>query len=104
MKRADYEASAQAFRDMLVNEAAKPEHERQFPEDEAAWVRVPAVAICHTLTPRKCPSYDKKFKVNVGENADGVYRIVCGNCQKPISDLTAVFEDARVPLPTGGVK
>lgn len=99
MKKADYERRAARFRGELAEQAARPRGEQQFPEDVSAWPSVAVVAECRTPG---CPVAGRRFEVELHENADGIYRAVCGRCGQPHTHLVPQYDDGPGdPLPTG---
>lgn len=86
MKRSEYEAQAETFRALLSTEAEKPREEQNFPM-AGEWLSVPAHATCATPN---CVNYGVTFPCVVHENADGIYRVICGQCSQnitPVLDL-----------------
>lgn len=90
MKRSEYEPKAKAFRAWLMAEGEKPLHERQWPEDPADWLSVPGHATCATPN---CVAYGIQNPVRFHENADGMYRAVCGECSEPATCTLDLEED-----------
>lgn len=89
MKRSEYEAAAEQWRSFLNAEAEKPKAEQSFPEDPAEWLSVMAYATCATPN---CVNYGQTFHVKLDENADGVYRVMCGQCGQSITPVLDLEE------------
>lgn len=89
MKRSEYEPKAAEFRTMLMAEAAKPSDQQVWPDPEE-WLSIEGVSTCTTPT---CAVFGVPFPVVLHENADGVYRGMCGECQQPITPVPIFEED-----------
>jgi hypothetical protein len=90
MKRSEYLKRSREFRSYLQAEAAKPEGERRFPTRPEDWFSVEAILTCTTPT---CVVRGQGFSREIKENADGVYRAVCGRCHTPITDINLQLEE-----------
>lgn len=90
MKRSEYEAAAEEWRAFLNAEAEKPKDEQAFPDDPAEWLSVMAHATCATPT---CVNYGQTFHVELHENADGIYRVMCGQCGEAITPILDLEDD-----------
>lgn len=88
MKRTEYETKAVAFRALLEEISQKPLEEREWPEI-GEWLSVPGTSTCTTPT---CVVFGQAFPVLLHENADGVFRGVCGQCHESITPVPT-FED-----------
>ncbi|MEU2434031.1 hypothetical protein ABZ611_31870 [Streptomyces sp. NPDC007861] len=82
MKRSEYEALAVPFRERLL--------EGDWPDDPDQWLKVEAVVRCTTPT---CAAFDVADPVTLHENADGVYRVVCGKCCQATTSIKLKLED-----------
>ncbi|MFM9556211.1 hypothetical protein [Streptomyces caniscabiei] len=82
MKRSEYEALAAPFRERLLA--------GDWPDTSDEWLRVEATSRCTTFD---CPRYAVATPVTVYENADGVYRVVCGKCSQNTTDIELKLED-----------
>src|SRR3546814_12280046 len=89
-RSSEYETKATKFRARLVSEAQKPETDRVWP-DISEWLSVPGVALCTTPA---CVVRGQHFPVTLYENADGVFRGVCGKCNQPTTVIPALEEDS----------
>ena len=83
MKRAEYEAKATAFRALLNEIASRPQNEQDWP-DFPDWLSVPGTSTCTTPT---CVVFGQPFRVTLHENADGIFRGMCGQCGNPITPV-----------------
>lgn len=88
MKRSEYEPKAEAFRALLMAEGEKPRDQQVWPEYED-WLSIPGTSTCTTPT---CPAFDVADPVVLHENADGVFRGMCGQCGNQITPVPT-FED-----------
>lgn len=86
MLYSEYQALAEAFRQQLQN--------GDFPEDPDDWLSLEATVTCRTPG---CPVQDAPRTARVYEQADGVYRVVCGGCSR-IPEVVATFDDGPVTL------
>jgi hypothetical protein len=80
MKRSEYEIQAPAFRESLLAQASKPQSEQKWPPVDE-WLTVEGTSTCTTPN---CVAVGVAFPVTLHENADGVFRGQCGNCNQPI--------------------
>lgn len=87
----NYTQRAREFRRLLAEEAEKPMEERNFPGD-SEWVGLKAISMCETPG---CASEGLEFEVNLYENSDGVYRILCGLCGNCVDNVTPLFSNGR---------
>lgn len=90
MKRAEYETKAVAFRALLEEISQRPVDQREWPEIHE-WLSIPGTSTC-TTPPSECSVSGQTFPVLLHENADGVFRGVCGTCNNPITPVPT-FED-----------
>lgn len=88
MKRSEYEVKAQAFRALLGAEAAKPQNEQNWPEYDE-WLAVPGTNTCTTPN---CVVFGREFPVLLHENADGIFRGMCGQCGTETTPVP-IFEE-----------
>ena len=89
MKRSEYEALAVPFRAMLMAEGQKPQAEQRWPEI-SEWLSIPGTSTCTTPT---CRVFGVSFPGTLHENADGVFRGICGQCNQPITPVPVFEED-----------
>lgn len=82
----DYDTQAAAFRAQLLAGA--------IPDDPAAWLHAPAELTCQTAD---CQAQGVTVAWSLAENADGLYRALCGWCQRPTA-VVLVFTDGRRPV------
>ncbi|MET9350170.1 hypothetical protein [Streptomyces termitum] len=80
MKRSEYEALALEFRVRLAA--------GDFPEGDE-WLSVPGTSTCTTPN---CHAFGVTCAVRFHENADGVYRGICGPCGQP-TEVKLTLED-----------
>lgn len=73
---------------MLIAEAQKPMGTQEWPELDQ-WLSIEGISTCTTPS---CVVRGVPFPVVLHENADGVFRGQCGECQQPIIPVP-VFEE-----------
>ena len=52
--------------------------------DTDRWPSTTAVATCRTTG---CPAKDVPVTAVIAENVDGAYRVECGPCRQPVTDI-----------------
>lgn len=102
MTKDEYWAFANGFRSRMLAEIEKPENEQCLPDPDE-WPSLDVLVTCHTPG---CPVEGMTTWANVSEPIDGVYRVICGRCQKTVTDIDPMLEDdedfrLNVRLPNG---
>jgi hypothetical protein len=90
VKRSEYEAMAEEFRAAMLAESEKPRDEQVWPNHTDEWLSVGGTATCDTPN---CANYGVGFPVLLHENADGIYRVVCGECGASITPVLDLEDD-----------
>lgn len=88
MKREEYELRAAEFRALLIEESKKPYEDQEWPEADQ-WLTIPGHQTCTTPS---CVAFDVRYDLVLHENADGVFRGVCGACGHEMTPVPT-FED-----------
>lgn len=88
MKRSEYEHHAPLFRTRLIAMGALPREQQDWEPIIAEWMTVNVRVVCSTPG---CPGAVPKT-ITVNENADGIHRVHCGDCDTAITDITLVHD------------
>lgn len=87
MKRKEFENRVSEYLDFWIPEFQKPEVERKPLEDP---MQVNVVLTCHT---EGCPLQEMSYWHSADIPFDGVFKVLCAPCGRPIEDIDPLFED-----------